>query len=91
MKIKSFYDAEEDILSIDVAGGDYWKSIERPDVSVDQIRFLSFEDWWGRSIYPFYLPGFGIMFRPGLIWILFDLGVLCTTIIASAVFIKAFK
>ena len=28
MKIKSFYDAEEDILSIDVAGGDYWKSIE---------------------------------------------------------------
>jgi len=55
MKIKSFYDAEEDILSIDVAGGDYWKSIELPggiliDISKDG-EVIGLEIWQASKLF----------------------------------------
>jgi len=55
MATKSSYDEEEDILSIDVAEGEYWKSIELPsgiviDISRDG-KVLGLEIWKASKIF----------------------------------------
>ena len=55
MAMKSSYDSEEDILTLDVSDGEYWKSIELPsgiviDISKDG-KVLGLEIWHASKIF----------------------------------------
>ena len=55
MKMKSWYDEEEDILGIKVKEGDYWKSIELPSGIVIDLdkngQVIGLEIWQASKIF----------------------------------------